>query len=182
VRGSFARGRKAAGFAEVVKVFSWAGNTKWLLYPNSPFLANIPIWAYWAHLGRYVNRTASEEAHSWGNYPEKSRWSQVQPAARAGLALSPGYLRSEAMLDRFGVTEATWRDAIVRDPHVEVSESPAYIGRIVAALARDENVMARSGQALATWNLAKEFAINDADGSRPDWGKYSREILGMESG
>lgn len=98
------------------------------------------------------------------------------------IAVSPGYLRSEAMLDRFGVTEASWRDAIAKDPHVEVSESPAYVARIVAALAKEDQVMLRTGRALATWNLAKEFGVYDADGSQPDWGTYSRNVLGMDSG
>lgn len=99
------------------------------------------------------------------------------------LALTPGFLRSEAMLDHFGVTEGTWRDAIAKDPHFAASESPRYIARAVVALASDPAVMRRSGRALATWDLAREYGFTDADGSRPDWGRYFREhIEGRDEG
>jgi NAD(P)-dependent dehydrogenase (short-subunit alcohol dehydrogenase family) len=99
----------------------------------------------------------------------------------AAVALTPGFLRSEAMLDHFGVTEANWRDGAAKDPHFSASETPFYIGRAVVALAADPNVMARSGQALATWRLAQEYGFTDADGSRPDWGRYYREhVVGEE--
>jgi NAD(P)-dependent dehydrogenase (short-subunit alcohol dehydrogenase family) len=97
----------------------------------------------------------------------------------AVLAVSPGFLRSEAMLDHFGVKETNWRDAIAQDPHFAQSETPYFIGRAVAALAADANIMAKSGTAVATWNLAKEYGFTDVDGSRPDWGRYAREKLGM---
>jgi NAD(P)-dependent dehydrogenase (short-subunit alcohol dehydrogenase family) len=100
----------------------------------------------------------------------------------AVVAVSPGFLRSEAMLDHFGVTEATWREAIAKDPHFAESETPHFIGRAVAALASDPNIMTKSGTAAATWNLAKEYGFKDVDGSRPDWGRYAREKLGMEMG
>jgi NAD(P)-dependent dehydrogenase (short-subunit alcohol dehydrogenase family) len=93
------------------------------------------------------------------------------------LALTPGFLRSEAMLDHFGVTEANWRDAVAQDPHFIASETPYFIGRAVAALAADPNVGAKAGQALATWSLAKEYELTDVDGSRPDWGRYFAERL-----
>ena len=97
----------------------------------------------------------------------------------AVLALSPGFLRSEAMLDHFGVKEANWRDAIAQDPHFAQSETPYFIGRAVAALAADPNILAKTGTAVATWNLAKEYGFTDVDGSRPDWGTYAREKLGI---
>src|SRR5919201_1653404 len=88
------------------------------------------------------------------------------------LALTPGFLRSEAMLDHFGVTEANWQDAVRKDRHFAESETPYYIGRAVAALAADPNVATKAGQVLATWNLAKEYGFQDIDGRQPDWGGY----------
>lgn len=93
------------------------------------------------------------------------------------VAVTPGFLRSEEMLDRFGVTEATWRDAIAQDPHFAASETPAYVGRAVAALASDPNVGAKSGRALSSWGLAREYGVTDADGSQPDWGAYYAEHI-----
>ena len=97
---------------------------------------------------------------------------ELRPHNVAAVALTPGFLRSEAMLDHFGVTEATWREAAARDPHFIASETPHYIGRAVVALAADPNVMVKSGQALATWHLVHEYGFTDADGSQPDWGAY----------
>jgi NAD(P)-dependent dehydrogenase (short-subunit alcohol dehydrogenase family) len=98
----------------------------------------------------------------------------------AAVALTPGYLRSEAMLDGFGVTEANWRDAVKKDPHFAESETPFYIGRAVAALASDPNIMEKSGKALATWNLAPEYGFRDVDGRQPNWEKYFREKIARE--
>ncbi|MCY3959254.1 MAG: SDR family oxidoreductase [Chloroflexi bacterium] len=89
------------------------------------------------------------------------------------LAVTPGYLRSEAMLDRFGVTESTWREAIEQDVDFAVSETPRFLGRVVAALAADPDVARYAGQALASWDLAKVYQIDDVDGRRPDWGSYT---------
>ncbi|MBW4548924.1 MAG: SDR family oxidoreductase [Symplocastrum torsivum CPER-KK1] len=91
------------------------------------------------------------------------------------LALTPGFLRSEAMLDHFGVTEENWRDAAKQDPHFIASETPFYIGRAVAALASDPNVFKKSGGVLSTWNLAPEYGFTDIDGRQPNWGKYFAE-------
>jgi NAD(P)-dependent dehydrogenase (short-subunit alcohol dehydrogenase family) len=88
------------------------------------------------------------------------------------VALSPGFLRSEAMLGQFGVTEATWRDAIARNPHFVESETPYFVGRAVAALAADPNVNSKTGRALSSWDLAKEFGFTDVDGRCPDWKAY----------
>lgn len=96
----------------------------------------------------------------------------------AALALTPGFLRSEAVLDHFGVTEANWRDAIQTDPHFAASETPGYIGRAVVALAADPNILARTGEAYSTGQLAKKYGFTDRDGSRPDWGGYFREHFG----
>jgi NAD(P)-dependent dehydrogenase (short-subunit alcohol dehydrogenase family) len=96
----------------------------------------------------------------------------------AAVALTPGFLRSEAMLDGFGVSEETWRDGIATDEHFAFSETPTFIGRAVVALATDPDIMARSGQSLATWTLAREYGFVDADGTRPDWGAhFSADVL-----
>ncbi len=94
------------------------------------------------------------------------------------LAVTPGFLRSELVLDHFGVGEESWREAIAKDPHFAFSESPAYVGRAIAALAADPEVGARTGRAWSTWELAREYGFRDADGSRPDWGGHLREVLG----
>jgi NAD(P)-dependent dehydrogenase (short-subunit alcohol dehydrogenase family) len=91
------------------------------------------------------------------------------------LALTPGFLRSEEMLDHFGVTEANWRDGVKKDPHFIASETPTYIGRAVVALASDPQVARWAGQSLATWTLMHEYGFTDADGSQPDWGTYFTE-------
>lgn len=96
----------------------------------------------------------------------------------AAVALSPGFLRSEMMLDHFGVTEPTWRNAGKKDPHFLHSESPLFVGRAVAALAADRNVMARSGDVYSSWDLARDYGFTDADGSRPDWGlHFAKEVV-----
>ena len=89
------------------------------------------------------------------------------------LAVTPGYLRSEAMLDHFGVTEETWRDAVEKDVDFAVSETPRYIGRVVAALAADLDVTRYAGKALTSWDLAKVYGVRDVDGRQPDWGAYT---------
>ena len=90
----------------------------------------------------------------------------------AALAVTPGFLRSESMLERFGVTEQNWRDGGKRDSNFLVSESPLYVGRAVAALAADRNVLARTGQLWSSWQLARDYGFTDADGRRPDWGRH----------
>lgn len=88
------------------------------------------------------------------------------------LALTPGFLRSEAMLEHFGVSEANWRDAIAQDPYYAESETPHYIGRAVVALASDPNVNEKAGQSLATWHLAREYGFKDVDGRTPHWQEF----------
>ena len=88
------------------------------------------------------------------------------------LALTPGFLRSEAVLDACGVTEANWRDAIAEDPYFAESETPCYVGRAVAALAADPNVAVKSGGLFSSWGLAKEYSFTDVDGRQPDWGSF----------
>jgi NAD(P)-dependent dehydrogenase (short-subunit alcohol dehydrogenase family) len=96
------------------------------------------------------------------------------------VAVTPGYLRSEAMLERFGVTEATWREHIARDPHWEESETPLYVGRCIAAIASDPDAWRLSGGAYASWDLAERYGIVDADGRRPHWGRHLAEVVDVE--
>ena len=97
------------------------------------------------------------------------------------LAITPGFLRSEHVLDHFGVTEANWRDAVEKDPWFAESETPCYVGRAVAALAADPDVGRKAGRLFSSWTLAKEYGFTDIDGRRPDWGSFFlrkvREIL-----
>ncbi len=88
------------------------------------------------------------------------------------VALTPGFLRSQAMPDHFGVTQDNWRDAVEQDLHFIASETPTYIGRAVAALAAGPAVQGKAGQALATGHLAAEYGFRDADGSQPNWPRY----------
>ncbi|HTJ33440.1 MAG TPA: SDR family oxidoreductase [Dactylosporangium sp.] len=94
------------------------------------------------------------------------------------VSLTPGFLRSELMLEHFGVTEANWRDGAVKDPHFAMSETPVYIGRGVAALAADPDRARWNGASLSSAALAKEYGFTDADGSRPDWWRYDAEVIG----
>jgi NAD(P)-dependent dehydrogenase (short-subunit alcohol dehydrogenase family) len=91
----------------------------------------------------------------------------------AAVAITPGFLRSESMLQHFGVTEANWRDAGKKDPNFLESESPLYVGRAVAALAADPQVLEHTGHLLSSWELARRYGFTDYDGRRPDWGKLS---------
>jgi NAD(P)-dependent dehydrogenase (short-subunit alcohol dehydrogenase family) len=86
----------------------------------------------------------------------------------SAVSLTPGWLRSEAMLEAFGVTEANWRDAIVRIPGFAIAESPAYVGRAVVALAGDAEVSRWNGQSLSSGQLARVYGFTDLDGSQPD--------------
>jgi NAD(P)-dependent dehydrogenase (short-subunit alcohol dehydrogenase family) len=95
---------------------------------------------------------------------------ELKPHNVAAVALTPGFLRSEAVLEHFDRTEQNWRTT--QDPHFARSESPAYLGRAVAALASDPEIMRKSGRALATAPLAREYGFTDADGTRPDFEAY----------
>jgi NAD(P)-dependent dehydrogenase (short-subunit alcohol dehydrogenase family) len=96
----------------------------------------------------------------------------------AAVALTPGFLRSESMLEHFAVTEANWRQALKKDPHYAASESPLFVGRAVAALAADPNLMQKSGRVFSSWGLSDEYGFSDADGSRPHWGRYFSKQFG----
>ncbi|MFE9135890.1 SDR family oxidoreductase [Streptomyces sp. NPDC007355] len=95
----------------------------------------------------------------------------LEPSGGTAVAITPGWLRSEQMLDHFGVTEDNWRDAAEKLPDFAVAESPVYVGRAVAALAADPDRARWNGRSLSSGQLAKEYGFTDADGSRPDaWG------------
>ena len=99
------------------------------------------------------------------------------------LGVTPGWLRSEAMLEGFGVTEETWRDALARMPGFAISESPAYVGRGVAALAQDPEVAQFAGQVLTARQLADRYGVTDTDGSRPDaWGYIATYGMDEQTG
>ncbi len=112
-----------------------------------------------------VMRLALAFAHELRAHDEESRIT--------ALAITPGYLRSEWMLDHFGVTEETWREAIEQDVDFAVSETPRFLGRVVAALAADARVQRYAGQALTSWDMARVYEIDDVDGRRPDWGAHN---------
>ena len=95
---------------------------------------------------------------------------ELRPHRVAAVSITPGFLRSERMLEEFGVTEATWREGGKKDKNFLESETPWYVGRGVAALAADPKLLDRSGQLFSSWELAREYGFTDADGRRPDWG------------
>ena len=111
-----------------------------------------------------VNRMAFALAH------------ELPPHGATALSLTPGWLRSEAMLDAYGVSEERWRDATRISPHFAISESPAYVGRAVAALAQDPDVSRWNGQSLSSGQLAKVYRFTDLDGSQPDAWRYLTEV------
>jgi NAD(P)-dependent dehydrogenase (short-subunit alcohol dehydrogenase family) len=91
------------------------------------------------------------------------------------LAVTPGFLRSEWMLDNFGVTEANWRDAAKKVKEFIASETPLFVGRCVAALAADPDVAKKNGRVYASWDLAEEYQVDDADGTRPHFVRWLEE-------
>lgn len=111
-----------------------------------------------------VNRMAFSLAH------------ELRPYGGTAVSLTPGWLRSEHMLEAYGVTEADWQDATVRSPHFAISETPAFVGRAVAALAQDPQVSRWSGKSLSSGQLAKIYGFTDVDGSQPDAWRYVTEV------
>ena len=101
---------------------------------------------------------------------------ELSPHKGTAVAVTPGWLRSEAMLDAYGVTESNWRDATKVQPHFAISETPAFVGRAVAALAGDLNVSRWNGMSLSSGQLAKEYGFTDLDGSQPDAWRYLVEV------
>jgi NAD(P)-dependent dehydrogenase (short-subunit alcohol dehydrogenase family) len=111
-----------------------------------------------------VNRMAFSLAH------------ELAPHGGTAVALTPGWLRSEAMLEVYGVTEANWQDATKVQPHFAIAESPAFVGRAVVALAADPDVARWSGQTLSSGELARVYGFTDLDGSQPDAWRYMVEV------
>jgi NAD(P)-dependent dehydrogenase (short-subunit alcohol dehydrogenase family) len=106
-------------------------------------------------------------------------WAHAKDLAAHGatsVSMTPGWLRSEMMLDAFGVTEANWRDATTTVPHFVISETPRFIGRAVAALAADPDRSRWNGQSVSSGALAKVYGFTDLDGSRPDAWRYVQEV------
>ncbi|WP_189242640.1 SDR family oxidoreductase [Planobispora rosea] len=126
--------------------------------------ANYRLCAFYDLAKISVNRLAFSQAH------------ELRPYGCTAVSLTPGWLRSEAMLEGFGVTEENWRDATVHQPHFVISESPAFTGRAVVALATDPERERWSGQSLSSGQLAREYGFTDVDGSRPDAWRYIVEV------
>jgi NAD(P)-dependent dehydrogenase (short-subunit alcohol dehydrogenase family) len=111
-----------------------------------------------------VNRMAFALAH------------ELEAHGATAVSLTPGWLRSEAMLEAYGVTESNWRDATKVSPHFAISETPAFVGRAIAALARDPDRARWNGQSLSSGQLARVYGFTDLDGSRPDAWRYIVEV------
>ena len=111
-----------------------------------------------------VNRIAFSLAH------------ELKSHQATALSLTPGWLRSEAMLDAYGVSESNWRDATKQTPHFAISETPAFTGRAVVALACDPNVSRWNGASLSSGQLSKIYGFTDVDGSQPDAWRYLVEV------
>ncbi|MGX5820534.1 SDR family oxidoreductase [Chitinophaga lutea] len=92
------------------------------------------------------------------------------------LAVTPGFLRSEMMLEIFGVTEENWRDGAKKDPNFIASETPYFVGRAIAALAADAHVHKKTGRVYSSWDLSDEYGFTDIDGNRPHWGNHVRDV------
>jgi hypothetical protein len=104
---------------------------------------------------------------------------ELRPFDVAAVAITPGFLRSETMLEHHAVTEANWREAGTQDKNFLESESPLFVGRAVAALAADPDVLARTGQLWSSWELARVYGFTDYDGRRPDWGALAIDFSGL---
>ena len=111
--------------------------------------------------------------------PIRMAWAHgkdLAPHGATSVAITPGWMRSEIMLEEFGVTEANWRDACEAQPHFVISETPRFVGRAVAALAADPDKARWNRQSLSSGQLAKVYGFDDIDGSRPDCWRYLREV------
>lgn len=100
----------------------------------------------------------------------------LSPHGATSVSITPGWLRSEMMLEEFNVTEENWRDATRRIPHFAISETPRFVGRAIAALAMDPDRARWNGQSLSSGQLAQVYGFTDLDGSRPDAWRYITEI------
>jgi NAD(P)-dependent dehydrogenase (short-subunit alcohol dehydrogenase family) len=102
---------------------------------------------------------------------------ELGPREATAVALTPGWMRSELMLEHHGVTEDNWREATERTPHFCISETPVYLGRAVAALAGDPERARWNGQSLSSGGLAQVYGFTDLDGTRPDCWRYMLEVV-----
>ncbi|SDJ35214.1 SDR family oxidoreductase [Paenibacillus naphthalenovorans] len=107
----------------------------------------------------------------------KSLAYELLPYQCTAIAVTPGWMRSELMLDHYGVTEENWRDAVVKEPHFIISETPRFVGRAVAALAGDPEVARWNGQSVSSGKLAQVYGFYDLDGSQPDCWRYLVEVV-----
>ncbi len=96
----------------------------------------------------------------------------------SAVAVTPGFLRSEEMLEHFGVTEANWQDGAKKDANFIMSETPFFVGRAVAALAADPKVSERTGRVFSSWDLSDEYGFTDVDGRQPHWGRHFEKTYG----
>ncbi|MDT7782247.1 MAG: hypothetical protein QOF58_666, partial [Pseudonocardiales bacterium] len=93
------------------------------------------------------------------------------------VAATPGFLRSEQMLETFGVTEETWRDAVAKVPDYAISETPHYLGRGIAHLAADKDRHRFAGQCMSSWKLKREYGFTDLDGTQLDLGRWWDDVV-----
>jgi len=100
----------------------------------------------------------------------------LAPRGATAVSITPGWMRSEMMLDNYGVTEESWRAATAKSPHFVISESPRFVGRAVVALAADPDRARWTGRSLSSGGLAKVYGFTDVDGSRPDCWRYMTEV------
>lgn len=101
---------------------------------------------------------------------------ELSPYKCTAIAVTPGWVRSEIMLDHYGVKEENWRDATVKEPHFIISESPSFVGRAVAALAGDPEAARWNGHSVSSGKLAQVYGFYDLDGSQPDCWRYLVEV------
>ena len=105
-----------------------------------------------------------------------SQAEELKPHGCAAVALTPGWMRSEMMLENYAVTEDNWRDAAGNPHFAAISETPRFVGRAVAALAADPDVQSRNGGSFSSGGLAREYGFTDIDGSQPDCWRYMVEV------
>ena len=122
------------------------------------------------------SRTRSQRDRISGTY--RSRSEELRKSEVSVVALTPGFLRSERMLEHFGVSEENWRDGAEKDPDWLASETPDYVGRAVAALAADPNVKERTGRVTSSGALARAYGFTDVAGRQPHWNDHFAKRYG----
>jgi NAD(P)-dependent dehydrogenase (short-subunit alcohol dehydrogenase family) len=146
---------------------------------------NVPVWKHSLEKELRMLRLAIDTHIITSHFAlpllikNPAAWSQAQELRShqcTAVALTPGWLRSEMMLDAYGISKANWRNAIAKQPHFVITETPRYVGRAVAHLAGDSDVARWSGQSLSSGQLAKVYGFTDLDGSQPDAWRYVVEV------